>query len=78
MVQCGEAMYAPEILGHGDHLEDGVMAFVLFEAVKWQQKRARTPYVYYYLHGGSTEGLRFFKEKMGFAGHTVRWELSHV
>jgi hypothetical protein len=74
--QSGEATFTPNILGHADHLENGVMALALFEAVKWQRERANTSYVYYYLHDSETSGLQFFKEKMGYAGHLVTWELS--
>lgn len=76
VAQSGEMMQFSQILGHGAHMEDGVMNLLIFEAVKWHQERARTPYAVYYLHDSGTSGLQFFKRKMGFAGHLVRWELA--
>lgn len=76
VAQSGEMMQFSQILGHGDHMDDGIMNLLIFEAVKLHQDRARTPYAVYYLHDSGTAGLQFFKRKMGFAGHLVHWELA--
>ena len=73
--QCGEMMLFSMILGHGDHMEDGLMNLLVYEAVKWHRERAGAAYAVYFLHDSGTTGLQFFKRKMGFAGYAVRWEL---
>ncbi len=73
--QCGEMMLFSMILGHGDHMDDGIMYLLICEAVKLHQARSGTSYAVYYLMDSGTEGLRFFKRKMGFAGYLARWEL---
>ncbi len=75
--QCGEMMLFSMILGHGDHMEDGLMNLLVYEAVKWHREQAGTSYAVYFLHDSGTTGLQFFKRKMGFAGYVVRWELGH-
>jgi hypothetical protein len=72
----GETMVFSTILGHGDHMEDGIMWLLVFEAVKWNHEQSRTEYALYFLHDSGSAGLQFFKRKMGFAGFVVRWELS--
>ena len=73
--QCGEMLLFSTILGHGDHMDDGIMYLLIFEVVKWHHERSGTSYAVYYLMDSGTEGLQFFKRKMGFAGYLVRWEL---
>ncbi len=73
--QCGEMMLFSTILGHGDHMDDGIMYLLIWETVKLHHERSGTSYAVYYLMDSGTEGLQFFKRKMGFAGYLVRWEL---
>jgi hypothetical protein len=72
----GEMISFSTILGHGDHMDDGIMNLLVFEVVKWYQERSRIRYAMYFLNDSGTAGLQFFKRKMGFAGYNVRWELS--
>jgi hypothetical protein len=76
IVQCGEMMLYSMILGHGDHMDNGIMNLLVYESVKWNRENCGTRYAIYYLADSGTEGLQFFKRKMGFSAHTVRWELS--
>ncbi len=74
-MQTGELMTLSKILGHGDRLDDGIMNLLVYEAVKRNHSFCGTRYVMYHLQDSGTEGLRFFKRKMGFVGHLVRFEL---
>jgi hypothetical protein len=74
----GEMMLISIILGHGDHMENGIMNLLVFETVKWHRARSGTEYAVYHLHDSGTEGLQFFKRKMGFAGHLVQFELGRT
>jgi hypothetical protein len=76
IVQAGEMMLFSMILGHGDHMDDGIMNLLVYESVRMYRAESATQYAVYYLQDSGTEGLQFFKRKMGFAGHRVRWALS--
>jgi hypothetical protein len=64
------------ILGHGDHLDDGIMNLLAYESVRMFRAESGTRYAVYYQQDSGTEWLQLFKRKMGFVGHRVRWELS--
>jgi hypothetical protein len=71
----GEVCLFSTILGHGGHLKSGIMPLLIYEAVHDLRERAALRYAMYHLHGSGTEGLRFFKEQMGFRAARVRWLL---
>jgi hypothetical protein len=75
--QVGELTATPTLLGHGDYLDDGIMALLLYETAAWHRRVCGSSYVwYYYYYSSGTDGMRFFKEKMGYRPYRVRWELS--
>ena len=76
VVQCGEVMIFSKLLGHGERLDDGIMNLLVFEAAKRCRQESGTRYAVYHLADNGTEGLQFFKRKMGFTGHLVHWELA--
>jgi hypothetical protein len=76
VIQCGEMMIFSKILGHGDHMGDGVMNLLVYEAAKLRHASSGTRVAVYYLQDSGTEGLQFFKRKMGFTGYLVHWELA--
>jgi hypothetical protein len=75
LYQVGEMCLFSTILGHGDHLANGVMYLLVAETLKDVMDAAGTRYAMYNMHQSGTEGLRFFKEQMGFASHWVNWQL---
>lgn len=63
------------VMGHGDHLDNGVMSLLMagiVEHVKFTRPQAR--YVFYDTFFGAPEGLRAFKRNVGFRPHLVRWK----
>jgi hypothetical protein len=74
--QCGEMFIFSEIIGHGDHLDTGIMNLMVFEAAKRRFAESECRYGVYHVHHNGTPGLQFFKRKMGFAGYRVHWELA--
>jgi hypothetical protein len=78
VLQIGEVALSRTILGHGDHLRDGIMFLLLFEVARWHQEHYRTAYCCYHLADSGSEGLQQFKQTMGYVGHVVRWELSRT
>jgi len=75
ILTCGELMVYSRLLGHGDALKDDVMNLMVFEAAKARNAESGTRYAIYHTADNGTEGLQFFKRKMGFVGHLVTWEL---
>jgi hypothetical protein len=76
VLTCGEMMVYSRLLGHGDALKDDVMNLMVFEAAKTRHEESGTRYAIYHMADNGTEGLQFFKRKMGFAGHRVHWKLA--
>ncbi|MGC8634414.1 MAG: hypothetical protein ACP5VP_07080 [Candidatus Limnocylindrales bacterium] len=69
----GEMCLFSTILGHGEQMRSGIMALLVAEAVRDLMASAGLRYAMYNLHASGTDGLRFFKEQMGFAPYDVRW-----
>ena len=69
----GEMCLLSTILGHGDHMRSGIMALLVAESVRDLMANAGLRYAMYNLHASGTDGLRFFKEQMGFAPYHVTW-----
>jgi hypothetical protein len=76
LYQVGQMCLFSTILGHGDHLGVGVMYLLVAEALRDVVAVAGTRYAMYNMHVSGTEGLRFFKEQMGFAPFWVNWQLA--
>jgi hypothetical protein len=70
----GELAGMGRVMGHGDHLDNGVMALLMagiVDHVKSTRPQAR--YLFYDMFFGAPEGLRAFKTHLGFRPHLVRW-----
>lgn len=73
LYRCGDLAMVSSILGHGDHLDADVM-FLLVEGMLADQVDFGGT-VFYNLHRSGTDGLRYFKERIGFAPTEVEWAL---
>lgn len=69
--QTGEMFLLSTLLGHGEHMKNGVMFLLIAGVVKDLIESAGTRYAVYERHWSGTEGLRFFKEQMGFKPYLV-------
>jgi hypothetical protein len=69
----GEMCLFSTILGHGEHMKSGIMSLLVAEAVRDLMTSAGLRYAMYNLHASGTDGLRFFKEQMGFEPYHVDW-----
>jgi hypothetical protein len=69
----GELCLFSTILGHGAHMRSGIMSLLVAETVRDLMASAGLRYAMYNLHASGTDGLRFFKEQMGFAPYDVTW-----
>jgi hypothetical protein len=59
------------ILGHGDYLIDEIM-YLLFAGMV-EDQAGYAGILYYNRHDSGQEGLRFYKERVGFREGDVAW-----
>jgi hypothetical protein len=71
--RSGELALVSMILGHGDFLSDDIM-FLLFAGMVEDQAGCGG-ILYYNVHSSGQDGLRFFKERLGFSEGNVEWVL---
>ena len=72
---AGEIVGLNRVMGHGDHLDNGIM-FLLMAGIVEHVKTNRPDihYVFYDMFFGASQGLRAFKTHLGFRPHYVRWK----
>ncbi len=71
LYRVGELALVSMILGHGDHLKDDVM-YLLFAGLVADQA-GQGGWFYYNRHDSGQDGLRFYKERVGFRATEVEW-----
>jgi len=69
--RAGDLALVSQILGHGDYLRDDVM-YLLARGVL-EVERESGGFLVYNRHDSGTDGLRYFKERIGFEGREVEW-----
>jgi hypothetical protein len=63
------------VMGHGDHLDNGVMFLLMAGIVEHvRASRPQAHYVFYDTFFGAPDGLRAFKTHAGFQPYLVRWK----
>lgn len=71
---AGDLAAIMRIIGHGDHLGEGIMYILTAEIVRHVRSvHPRARYLYYDTFFGAAAGLRVFKTNVGFLPHYVRW-----
>lgn len=73
LYRSGELALVSTILGHADHLEDDVMYLLYLSMLQHQWLFGGV--VFYNRWNSGTDGLRFFKERVGLAETDVEWRL---
>jgi hypothetical protein len=71
LYRLGELRLISMILGHGEHLKNDVM-YALFQGVV-EDQAGDDGWFYYNRWDSGTDGLRYFKSKLGFAEGDVEW-----
>lgn len=75
----GELCIFGRLLGHADFIEHGIMFLLLSETIRemieLRQRAGQPRWIMYDTFFGASDGLRYFKERMGFAPYRVRWQL---
>jgi hypothetical protein len=73
LYRCGDLAMVSSILGHADRLTDDIMYLLATETIRAQHEIGGT--LFYNLHSSGTDGLRFFKERIGLTPSEVEWLL---
>ena len=73
LYRSGELALVSSILGHADHLKNDVMYLLFAGMAAAQAPMGGT--VFYNLWNSGTEGLRFFKERLGLVEGDIEWTL---
>ena len=73
LYRCGDLAMVSSILGHAEHLENDVMYLLFLGMLERQFRFGGT--VFYNLWNSGTEGLRYFKERLGLVEGDVEWAL---
>lgn len=71
LYRAGQLALVSQILGHGGYLTDGIM-YLLWQGML-AAELGEPGYVIYNRHDSGTDGLRFYKERMGLVETPVRW-----
>ena len=74
--QVGQMCLFSRILGHGDHMDLGIMYELMTGVIEVLMASADLRYPMYERHTSGTEGLQFFKHRMGFRSCWVDWQLA--
>ncbi len=72
--RAGDLAMVSTILGHGDHLRNDIMYLLCAGMIDHQAGKGGI--LYYNLHSSGTEGLVYFKERIGFRAADLEWSLS--
>lgn len=74
IIRCGDLVHISQFLGHGTYLNEGVM-YLLAEAIIREQARFGEGVLFYNRHDSGSDGLRWYKERIGLAKGNVEWTL---
>lgn len=73
LYRVGELAMVSSILGHARYLRDDIM-YLLVAGVLYEQAALGGTF-FYNMHDSGTDGLRFFKERLGLKPERVEWVL---
>ncbi len=72
LYRAGQLALVSQILGHADHLENGIM-YLLWSGMIGYESIDPDGSVVYNRHDSGTPGLRFYKERVGLEETEVAW-----
>jgi hypothetical protein len=74
---CGDVAILSRLLGHAELLDEGIMYLIVTETIRElidQRRETGSPsWVMYDTWFGGRPGIRYFKQRLGFAPYRVRW-----
>lgn len=76
VVKTGELALLNRLLGHADHLNNGIMYLLVTKYVENEIiEKGKTHFVMYDTFLGAGEGLKMFKTRCGFRAYRIKWNL---
>ncbi|MFM2208247.1 MAG: hypothetical protein RL213_2222 [Bacteroidota bacterium] len=77
IVRSGQLLLMNRIMGHADHLRNGVMYLLVSSLIRQEidKEGAQGRFVMYDTMLGASAGLRMFKERCGFRPYRLKWRL---
>lgn len=73
LYRCGQLALVSQILGHAALLADEIMYLLVQGVLEWEAQRDPDAFLVYNRFDSGSEGLRFFKERLGFERTLVEW-----
>lgn len=73
LYRVGELALVSMILGHGDHLRDDIMYLLAARVI--EDQAGQGGFFYYNRHDSGTDGLRYYKERLGFGAADLEFVL---
>lgn len=73
LYRVGDLAMVSSILGHAYRLRDDIMWLLATETLREQAEIGGV--AFYNLHASGTDGLRYFKERLGFRPMEIQWTL---
>jgi hypothetical protein len=78
----GDVVVLNRLLGHYDYFESGMMYLLVSEVIQrmceCKAKQDSPQWVMYDMMFGGGDGLRYFKERLGFKPHRICWTRMHT
>lgn len=74
LYRVGDLALVSMILGHGDHLANDIM-YLLFAGMV-EHQAGMGGHLYYNTWRSGTDGLRFYKQRVGFREADIEWSLT--
>lgn len=79
-IESGEVVITNRLLGHHEHLREGIMYLLISGCVELCVQRnadgKNIHWIMYDMMLGAKPGLRYFKERAGFSPYRVHWTLT--
>ena len=73
----GDVFVFNRLLGHYDHLKNGIMFLLVSEVIRemceYKARHGSPQWAMYDMMFGGGDGLRYFKERLGFQPYRVSW-----
>lgn len=73
LYRSGQLALVSQVLGHADHLENEIMYLLFQNVIAYESRIDPDGFLLYNRHDSGTDGLRFFKERLGFTAQEVEW-----
>jgi hypothetical protein len=75
IIRAGELLLINRLMGHDDHLKNKVMFLLLTSTIaELLENKSENNYLMYDTWFGASDGLRLFKQRIGFHPYKVDWK----